>query len=111
MFRIYLHSTNGDEWLSLEGTLAGQCVYDLERCWLALTRSHRSGSLLLDMTRLQSADQNGRRLLRQMRSRGVTLAAMPFKRRHRLIDSCRRLLGLDERSGNQENILDREDLL
>jgi hypothetical protein len=77
MLRIYLHSTNGGEWLSLEGALAGNCVDDLERCWLALARSPLQGkSLLVDMTHLQSADQNGQKLLARMRSRGVTLAGL-----------------------------------
>jgi hypothetical protein len=75
MLRIYLHWTNESEWLSLEGALAGQCVDDLERCWLALARSPQGGkSLLVDMTRLQSADQNGQKLLARMRGKGVTLA-------------------------------------
>jgi hypothetical protein len=118
MFRIYLHSTNGSEWLSLEGALAGQCVDDLERCWLALARSpHRGKTLLLDMSRLQSADQNGRKLLRRMRNRGVTLSGLAsndhttalLSRRQRLVDSCLRWFRRSD--DRQENILSYRDLL
>jgi hypothetical protein len=69
------------------------------------------------MSRLQSADQNGRKLLTRMRNRGVTLSGLAsndgttalLNRRQRLVDSC--LRWLRRSNDRQENILSYRDLL
>ena len=76
MFRIYLHSTQKMEWLSLEGNLAGAGVGELERCWYTLAPSTKGPSLRLDVSRLDGTDRDGERLLSRMRGKGVTFTGL-----------------------------------
>ena len=76
MFRIYLHSRRGSEWLSLEGNLAGAGVGELERCWYTLAPTSNSPALRLDVSRLKGTDRSGEQLLRRMQRKGVTLTGI-----------------------------------
>ena len=69
--RMYLHPSGKRTQVSLEGDLAGGWAQELERCWRAL--SGPGDALYIDVSRLESADPNGYKLLRKMRIEGVTL--------------------------------------
>ena len=76
MFRIYLHTMRGSEWLSLEGNLTGARVGELERCWYTLAPTNDSPALRLDVSRLRGTDHSGERLLSRMQRKGVTLTGV-----------------------------------
>src|SRR5437016_1205076 len=65
--RMYLHPASRGLRLSLEGKLAGDSVGELERCCRALTSLDPGATLLIDVRALESADENGYRLLDTMR--------------------------------------------
>jgi hypothetical protein len=74
--RMYLHPGAGQTRLSLEGDLTGGWVRELERCWRALSGPDPGEFLFVDVSQLDSADQNGYRLLGAMRSQGVHISGL-----------------------------------
>ena len=74
--RMYLHPSRKRIRISLEGDLAGDWVRELERCWRALSGPGPGDSLFVDVSRLESADRAGRRLLDTMRSHGVVITGL-----------------------------------
>ena len=74
--RMYLHPSRKRTRISLEGDLAGGWVRELERCWRALSGPGLGDALFVDVSQLESADQNGYRLLDRMRRQGVTLTGL-----------------------------------
>lgn len=70
--RMYLHPARSLR-LSLEGDLAGESVAQLERCWRDLRSIEPREILLIDVRDLESADEDGYRLLEAMRRQGVVV--------------------------------------
>ena len=74
--RMYLHPGRSRTRLSVEGDLSGAWVRELDRCWHALSGTDSGDAVLLDVSRLDSADQYGYELLTTMRGRGVTISGL-----------------------------------
>jgi anti-anti-sigma regulatory factor len=61
--------------LSVEGTLSGVWVNELEKCWLDAKASLNDESIIVDLSGVAYIDDKGRQLLAQMVRDGAQLAA------------------------------------
>jgi anti-anti-sigma regulatory factor len=61
--------------LVVEGRLAGACVSELERCWLASTSKESQQAILVDLSSVTFIDACGKQLLAHMHGQGIKLVA------------------------------------
>jgi hypothetical protein len=81
MLRIcYSQNDSGQQW-TLCGQLAGPWVQELRSCWQNSRRAAGSGAVA-DLTDVTFIDENGERLLSEMRSAGVQLVATGVETKH-----------------------------
>jgi hypothetical protein len=66
MLKITVHEDQRTHTLKLEGKIGGPWVEELERTWTALAPSLGSKKLQLDLRGVAFADNNGRKLLREI---------------------------------------------
>lgn len=77
MLRIDIDQGEKETNLILTGKLTGPWVAELERCWHALISAgpnSQPSPILLDMSKVTFIDEDGKRLISQMRQRGARLA-------------------------------------
>jgi len=71
MMKIETKTAHGQLILQVEGRLAGACVPELERCWLAARAEQPDRKISLDLKSVLCVDLAGRRLLQSMHDAGV----------------------------------------
>lgn len=73
MLRIGVHDENGSTRFTVEGTLTGRCVAELEKCWLTVTTAEPRKSIVVNLASVTFVDSESRELLVRMRRQGVEL--------------------------------------
>jgi hypothetical protein len=79
MLRIYY----SQQW-TLCGQLAGPWVQELRSCWEHARRAAAASSAVVDLSDVTFVDENGERLLAEMRSAGVEFVATGVETKHLL---------------------------
>ncbi len=69
---------------TLCGQLAGPWVQELRSCWQRARRAAAASSAVVDLSDVTFVDENGERLLAEMRSRGVEFIATGVETKHLL---------------------------
>lgn len=72
MLRISIKKEDSVEILELEGSLSGELVNELERCWKEVS-SHLGAKLQVNLKAVSYIDGAGKQLLTQMHARGVEI--------------------------------------
>ena len=75
MFRITTRGGDGELVLTLEGTLTGPWVDELNSCWHSVVAAAPGAQLRVDLSSLYRVDSEGRELLRAMHRSGARLVA------------------------------------
>ena len=76
MLRITKCNDGGVTRFVVEGKLAGQCVCELEKCWLNVLTNESSRNVVVDLTSVTFVDAAGRELLTRLLAEGVRFEAM-----------------------------------
>ena len=75
MIRINRISERSTLCLTVEGTLSGAWVDELEKCWLDASPSPDNGKVRVELSGVTFIDDKGRRLLERMLREGAELNA------------------------------------
>ena len=75
MLRITTRINSGATNLVVEGRLAGACVGELERCWVATASKESPESISVDLSSVTFIDASGKLLLSQIHKQGTRLVA------------------------------------
>jgi len=72
MFRVTINKEDSQEIWDLEGSLSGEWVVELERCWRG--RPSLPGTVLqINLKAVSYIDTKGKQLLKEMHGRGVEI--------------------------------------
>ena len=71
MIRITARDEAETTRIILEGKLAGQCVGELEKCWLTSNQDE----IVVDLTSVSFIDDFGKQLLKRLRRKGIRLVS------------------------------------
>lgn len=82
MLRICYSLTNPVEQWTLCGQLAGAWVQELRSCWEHARRAAAASKSVVDLSDVTFIDENGERLLSEMRSAGVEFVATGIETKH-----------------------------
>ena len=75
MFRIHIQRQDAATTLTVEGTLTGPRVKELERCWRSEGAAGAGKRMIVKLAAVSFVDADGRALLSTMRRQGATLVA------------------------------------
>src|SRR6185295_1298147 len=75
VLRITTRINSGRTSLVIEGRLAGACVGELERCWLATKSQESPETISVDLSSVTFIDTPGKLLLAEMHKQGIRLVA------------------------------------
>jgi hypothetical protein len=74
MLRITMTHTTATISIKLEGSIRGPWVAELENAWRQLADIHPVHPIRVDLTGVSFADQNGRKVLLEMKTAGAVIS-------------------------------------